>query len=152
MTRPRFNIDLYRGAWTSYVVCSGDLDAGSTAELRVVVDRSLERPCRTVIFNGAAITLLTPDAADVLVALASRCRAEAVNLEVILNARSRRLVRLLGVAAPSQDPAGSRPDYAIPREVADALLDVMDEGDLGDAFFADELAGVLRGCEDVTLP
>ena len=37
-----------------------------------------------------------------------------------------------------------RRDYEIPREVADALRDVMDEGELRDAFFSDSLEGALR--------
>ena len=37
-----------------------------------------------------------------------------------------------------------RRDYEIPPEVADALRDVMDEGELRDAFFSDSLTGTLR--------
>lgn len=153
MSRPTFNIDLYSGAWTSYIVCSGELDVCSAAELQAAIDRSLEKHCHTVIFNGAGITLLTADAVEVLMEGASRCRAEAVNFEVILSERSWKLVELLGVTGllspPPGEPASHR-DYEIPHEVAKALRDVMDEGELRDAFFSDSLTSALRGREDVT--
>ena len=147
MSRSSFHIDLYRGAWTSYVVCSGEMDACSAAELEAAVDRSLRRRCHTVILNGAGITLLTIDAVEVLVEAASRCRAEAVNLEIILNDRGWKLVQVLGVTARLAPPVGPPPshrDYEIPREVTDALRDVMDEGELRDAFFGESLACALR--------
>lgn len=47
----------------------------------------------------------------------------------------------------SHPSSGSGVDYEIPPEVADALKDVMDEGELRDAFFSDSLAGRLRASE-----
>lgn len=148
MRRSTFSIDLYRGAWTAYVVCSGELDVWTAPELHAAVDRSLARRCHSVIFNGAGITLLTADGVEALVAAASRCRAAGVNFEAILGDRSRKEVELVGAAArlsPPPDPPASHCDYEIPREVADALKDVMDEDEIRDAFFSDSFVRPLRG-------
>lgn len=130
MTRRAFNIDLYRGAWTSYVVCSGELDVVSTAELAATLDDALGTRCHTVIFSGAGITLLSSDAVKVLAAAASRCRAEGVNFEVILGDRSRKVVEIVGakLPAPRTCRLSAPRDFEIPREVGDALRDVMAEG------------------------
>lgn len=155
MTGSSYNIDVYRGAWTSYVVAAGELDLCSAAQLEAALERAVDRPCHTVIFNGAGITLLTTAAVEILVTAASRCRAEDVNFEAILTERGWKLVELLGMTSaavpPADAPAHGR-DYEIPRQVAEALRDVMDEGELRSAFFGDPREEGLRGYDEVTIP
>ena len=136
-----FNIDLYRGTWTSYVVCNGEFDVRAAATLQNVLVRAVQRSSRTVIFNGIGITLLTTEIIDVLTEAALACRETNLNFELILSERNWELVGLLGVApllsSPCADAPSPDPEYEIPREVAQALCDLMDERDLYDAFFRD---------------
>ncbi len=142
LTSASFKIDLWRGRSTSHIVCSGELDVSAAPQLRTAVEAVVQGSSRTLIINGGGLTLLASEGVDVLLGAALLCRDRAMNFEVILNAAGCRTVKLLGASSLLDADQESSRDYEIPREVADALSDVMDQHELYEAFFREPASAV----------
>lgn len=143
MTSASFKVDLWRGPSTAHIVCSGELDVSTAPQLRAAVEAVVQGSSRTLIINGAGLTLLASEGVDVLIRAALLCHDRAMNFEVILNTAGWRTVKLLGASSFLEADRESSRDYEIPREVADALSDVMDEHELYEAFFREPVTGTV---------
>lgn len=135
MRKTSFDITMWLGPGSSYVLCRGEVDVCAVPALRAAVAAAIDGRARTVIVNGSGITLLAAGAVDVLCDAASVCAAKGVNFEITLSERGWKTARLLGAASLLRPDL--RRDYEIPREVADALCDVMGERELYERFFDD---------------
>lgn len=135
MKQTSFDVTLWLGPGSSYVLCQGEVDVCAVPALRAAAAAAIDGRARTVIVNGSGITLLAAGAVGILCDAASVCAAKGVNFEITLSERGWKTVHLLG-AIPLLRP-DPRQDYEIPREVADALCDVMGERELYEKFFND---------------